>query len=86
MRLLQAGRLAIDQYTERQDAHAQDVFRYRTEVGDTGQLRRVHIDRSLTDDRHAIDGEHTEYDHQQGDKGKTEKGTGRDIQITQGHS
>jgi hypothetical protein len=85
LRFLQACRVAVDQNPERQNPQAQNVFRYHAKVRDAGQLIGLHVDGGLADGRHAVDGEHTKDNHQQGDKGKTEESTRRDIQVTQGH-
>ncbi|MNF75986.1 hypothetical protein D3C84_580810 [compost metagenome] len=82
---LQRGGFAVDQHPEREDAHAQDVFRHVAQKPDAGQLRRLHVDRGLANGRHAAHGKYTQHDDQQGNEGKTQESSRRDVQITQGH-
>ncbi|MNK96246.1 hypothetical protein D3C87_1165160 [compost metagenome] len=80
---LQGRRITVDQNPERQNSHAQDVLGHVAEKADTGQMGGTHVDGGLADDGHAVDGEHTEHDDQQGNEGKTQESARRDIQITQ---
>ena len=81
--ILQSCRITVDQYPERQNAHAQHVFGHVAKKTDAGQLVRFHVQGGLADDTHAIHRKHPQHNDQQGNEGKPQESSRRDTQITQ---